>query len=79
MIYKPGVVGDVSDPFLLLQYLIEQFEQIASALDSLQIKVYTTVPKNPTAPVLAIAAGSWDPGEGPGLYYWDLTSWNKVG
>lgn len=79
MSYRPEPIGEVRELSDLVLYLQAQLDQISNALEGLQIKVYTTTPKHPTRPEVAIATGSWNPGAGPGAYIWFNDMWTKLG
>lgn len=90
--YKPA--PPPSDlPASAQRYLDDELNRIAAQLQgmllllqalpnvkTLLLQTSTEPPADPDMPALVFADGvSWDPGSGPGFYYWNMSVWTPLG
>lgn len=87
--FEPSPVADVNSLPELLQFMIQENQRIAQAINQVRIQSQGgqlgaiqelhAEPKKKTDWMLVAADGSdWDPGEGRGLYYWLNNRWNLI-
>jgi len=70
------------DPAQFRRWMREEFQLVADALEFVAAgydrPVFVPPPK-PRQGMRRYAAGSWNPGSGPGLYYYDGSAWRFIG
>lgn len=87
--YKPEPVPADLPPSAQ-RYLDNELNRIAGLLQSLlavlpsttsfSLEPTYTAPAGPTIPQMVYADGTkWDPGSGPGFYYWNGMVWTPLG
>lgn len=80
--YSPGIVP--RDPDELIRFLEDELQQLRAIIDILvqghfdRTDVAPSKPREGDVRYASGAAGSWNPGHGKGIYYFDGTSWVSI-